>query len=165
MICSVHTLAVTGIQGRVVTAECYISSGLPGFEIVGLPDAAVKEARDRVRAAAKSSDLPFPVSKITVNLAPASVKKAGSHYDLPILLSILSATGIIRRPPSSSAFLGEVSLDGQVRPISGVLPMALAAKQGESKPSTFPPRMRQRPPFPGGLPLSRCTMWRSWRQA
>lgn len=129
MICSVHTLAVTGIQGRVVTAECYISSGLPGFEIVGLPDAAVKEARDRVRAAAKSSDLPFPVSKITVNLAPASVKKAGSHYDLPILLSILSATGIVRRPPSSSAFLGEVSLDGQVRPISGVLPMALAAKQ------------------------------------
>lgn len=129
MICSVHTLSVTGIQGREVTAECYISGGLPGFEIVGLPDAAVKEARDRVRAAVKSSGLNFPVSRITVNLAPASVKKAGSHYDLPILLSILSASGAVRRPPSSSAFLGEVSLDGQVRPISGVLPMALAAKQ------------------------------------
>lgn len=129
MICSVHTLSVTGIQGQVVTAECYISGGLPGFEIVGLPDAAVKEARDRVRAAVKSSGLNFPVSRITVNLAPASVKKAGSHYDLPILLSILSASGAVRRPPSSSAFLGEVSLDGQVRPISGVLPMALAAKQ------------------------------------
>lgn len=129
MICSVRTLAVTGIQGRVVTAECYISSGLPGFDIVGLPDAAVKEARDRVRAAAKSSGLSFPVSKITVNLAPAGLKKAGSHYDLPILLSILSASGAVRRPSSSSAFLGEVSLDGQVRPISGVLPMALAAKQ------------------------------------
>ncbi len=129
MICSVRTLAVTGIRGRGVTAECYISSGLPGFDIVGLPDAAVKEARDRVRAAAKSSGLSFPVSKITVNLAPAGLKKAGTHYDLPILLSILAAAGIVRRPPSTAAFVGEVSLDGQVRSISGVLPMALAAKQ------------------------------------
>lgn len=129
MICSVCTLAVTGIEGRVVTAESYISGGLPGFEIVGLPDAAVKEARDRVRAAAKSSGLPFPVSRITVNLAPAGVKKTGSHYDLPILLSILAASGAVRRPPSGSAFLGEVSLDGRVRAISGVLPMALAAKR------------------------------------
>ncbi len=129
MICSVRTLAVTGIRGRAVTAECYISSGLPGFDIVGLPDAAVKEARDRVRAAAKSSGLSFPVSKITVNLAPASVKKAGTHYDLPILLSILAAAGTVRRPKSSCAFLGEVSLDGKIRAISGVLPMALAAKR------------------------------------
>ena len=129
MICSVKTLGVTGIQGSLVTAECYISSGLPGFDIVGLPDAAVKEARDRVRAAAKSSGLSFPVSRITVNLAPASLKKAGTHYDLPILLSILCASGSIRRPRSTSAFLGEVSLDGQIRPISGVLPMALAAKR------------------------------------
>ena len=129
MICSVKTLSVSGIRGSVVTAECYISNGLPGFDIVGLPDAAVKEARDRVRAAAKSSGLGFPVSRITVNLAPASQKKAGSHYDLPILLSILSACGSIRRPRSTSAFLGEVSLDGTLRPISGVLPMALAAKR------------------------------------
>ncbi len=129
MICSVKTLSVTGIQGAVVTVECYISSGLPGFDIVGLPDAAVKEARERVRAAAKSSGLCFPVSRITVNLAPASLKKTGSHYDLPILLSILAAAGSIRRPRSNSAFLGEVSLDGQIRPISGVLPMALAAKR------------------------------------
>lgn len=129
MICSVKTLGISGIKGSLVTAECFISSGLPGFDIVGLPDAAVKEARDRVRAAAKSSRLTFPSSRITVNLAPASLKKAGSHYDLPILLSILSASGSIRRPRSSSAFLGEVSLDGQIRPISGVLPMALAAKR------------------------------------
>ena len=129
MICSVKTLGITGIQGSLVTAECFISSGLPGFDIVGLPDAAVKEARDRVRAAAKSSGLSFPVSRITVNLAPASLKKAGTHYDLPILLSILSAAGSVRRPKSNSAFLGEVSLDGQIRPISGVLPMALAAKK------------------------------------
>lgn len=129
MICSVRTLGVTGIRGSAVTAECYISSGLPGFDIVGLPDAAVKEARDRVRAAAKSSGLSFPVSRITVNLAPASLKKTGTHYDLPILLSILAAAGSVRRPKSTSAFLGEVSLDGQIRPISGVLPMALAAKK------------------------------------
>ena len=129
MICSVKTLGIWGIRGSLVTAECFISNGLPGFDIVGLPDAAVKEARDRVRAAAKSSGLTFPVSRITVNLAPASVKKSGSQYDLPILLSILAAAGSVRRPRSDSAFLGEVSLDGQVRPISGVLPMALAAKQ------------------------------------
>ena len=129
MICSVKTMGISGIRGSAVTAECYISSGLPGFDIVGLPDAAVKEARDRVRAAAKSSGLRFPVSRITVNLAPASQKKSGTHYDLPILLSILAAAGSIRRPKSTSAFLGELSLDGQIRPISGVLPMALAAKR------------------------------------
>ncbi len=129
MICSVRTLGLSGIRGTGVVAECYISNGLPGFDIVGLPDATVKEARERVRAAAKNSGLTFPASRITVNLAPANLKKAGTHYDLPILLSILCAAGSIRRPRSTSAFLGEVSLDGQLRPISGVLPMALAAKQ------------------------------------
>jgi len=129
MICSVRTLGISGINGNPVTAECYISNGLPGFDIVGLPDAAVKEARERVRAAAKSSGLGFPVSRITVNLAPANLKKAGSHYDLPILLSILCASGAVRRPKSTSAFIGEVSLDGQLRPVSGVLSMALAAKK------------------------------------
>ena len=129
MICSIRTLGLTGIHCSAVTAECYVSGGLPGFDIVGLPDAAVKEARERVRAAAKSSGLEFPASHITVNLSPASQKKAGTHYDLPILLGILCATGEIRRPRSTTAFLGEVSLDGQIRPVSGVLPMALAAKR------------------------------------
>ncbi len=129
MICSVKTVGITGIRGQGVVAECYISNGLPGFDIVGLPDAAVKEARERVRAAAKNSGLTFPTSRITVNLAPANLKKAGTHYDLPILLSIMAAAGSVRRPKSSSAFLGEVSLDGQLRPVSGVLPMALAAKR------------------------------------
>ena len=129
MICSVKTLGITGIKGNAVTAECYISNGLPGFDIVGLPDAAVKEARERVRAAAKNSGLGFPVSRITVNLAPANLKKAGTHYDLPILLSVLAASGAVRRPKSTCAFVGEVSLEGKLRPISGVLPMALAAKR------------------------------------
>ena len=129
MICSVRTLGVNGISGSLVMAESYISNGLPNFEIVGLPDTAVKEARNRVRAAARSSGMSFPVSRITVNLAPASLRKSGTHYDLPILLSILAASGAVRRPSSTCAFLGEVSLDGQVRPVSGVLPMALAAKR------------------------------------
>ena len=129
MICSVRTLGINGICGSSVVAECYISNGLPGFDVVGLPDTAVKEARERVRAAAKNSGLSFPVSRITVNLAPASMKKAGTHYDLPILLSILCASGSVRAPRSTSAFLGELSLDGKLRPVSGVLPMALAAKR------------------------------------
>ena len=129
MICSVYTAGLSGIHGSVVTVECYISNGLPNFDIVGLPDAAVKEARERVRAAAKNSGLRFPTGRITVNLAPANQKKTGTHYDLPILLGIMSACGAVRRPRSTSAFLGELSLDGQIRPISGVLPMAMAAKK------------------------------------
>ncbi len=129
MICSVRTMSITGIQGSPVVVECYISNGLPAFDIVGLPDAAVKEARERVRAAAKTSGMRFPTGRITVNLAPASQKKAGTHYDLPILIGIMSACGAVRRPRSSSAFLGELSLDGMIRPISGVLPMAIAAKK------------------------------------
>lgn len=128
MICSVHTLGISGICGSKVTVECYISNGLPAFDIVGLPDAAVKEARERVRAAAKTSGLRFPTGRITVNLAPANLKKVGTHYDLPILLSIMSACGAVKRPRSSSAFIGELSLDGQIRSVSGVLPMAIAAK-------------------------------------
>ena len=96
MICSVHTLGITGINGSKVTVECYISNGLPAFDIVGLPDAAVKEARERVRAAAKTSGMRFPTGRITVNLAPANQKKAGTHYDLPILLSIMSACGAVK---------------------------------------------------------------------
>jgi len=129
MICSVHTLSVTGICGSAVRVECYISNGLPAFDVVGLPDAAVKEARDRVRAAVKNCGMRFPTGRITVNLAPASLKKAGTHYDLPILIGIMSACGAVRRPASTSAFIGEVSLDGQIRPVAGVLPMAIAAKR------------------------------------
>lgn len=128
MICSIRSLGLSGINGSVVRVECFISNGLPAFDIVGLPDAAVKEARERVRAAAKTSGLKFPTGRITVNLAPASLKKAGTHYDLPILISIMCACDLIKRPSSTSAILGELSLDGQIRPVSGVLPMAIAAK-------------------------------------
>ncbi len=129
MICSVRSMCINGIRGSLVQVECYISNGLPAFDIVGLPDMVVKEARERVRAAAKSCGLRFPTGRITVNLAPASVKKMGTHFDLPILLCVMSACGAIKRPPSNTAFLGELSLDGEIRPINGVLPMAIAAKR------------------------------------
>lgn len=129
MISSIYSMGVNGILGSGVTVECYITNGLPSFEIVGLPDAAVKEARERVRAAAKTSGMRFPAGRITINLAPAGMKKAGTHYDLPILLSILSAYNLIRRPSADSAFIGELSLDGKIRPVPGVLPMAMAAKR------------------------------------
>ena len=129
MVCSVNTMGIDGINGVHIVAECYVTSGLPGFDIVGLPDSAVKEARERVRAAAKTSGMRFPVSRIAVNLSPANMRKTGTHFDLPILLSVLSASGIIHRPPSSSAFIGELSLDGQIRPVNGVLSMAIAARR------------------------------------
>ena len=129
MHCSVKTLGLSGIRGYAVTTECFLANGLPGFDIVGLPDAAMKEARERVRAAAKTSGLRFPVGRITVNMAPANQKKSGAHYDLPILLSILCASGAVTPPPESAAFLGELSLEGKLRSVTGVLPMALAAKK------------------------------------
>ena len=129
MLCEVRSLGLTGISGYEVRAECDLSGGLPAFEIVGLPDTAVKEARDRVRAAIKNCGFPFPVSRITVNLAPADRKKGGTVYDLPILVGILAAAGQLRLPSGSCAFVGELSLSGQLRPVSGMLPMALAARR------------------------------------
>jgi magnesium chelatase family protein len=104
-----------------------LSSGLPNFDIVGLPDAAVKEARERVRAATKICGMRFPVSRITVNLAPADTRKAGTVYDLPVMLGILIAFGNIKPLPLDSAFFGELSLSGELRHVPGALPMALCA--------------------------------------
>ena len=129
MLCEVRSLGLAGISGYEVRAECDLSGGLPAFEIVGLPDAAVKEARDRVRAAIKNCGFSFPVSRITVNLAPADRKKAGTVYDLPILVGILAAGEQLRLPAGPCAFVGELSLSGKLRPIPGMLPMALAARR------------------------------------
>ncbi|MDD5938478.1 MAG: YifB family Mg chelatase-like AAA ATPase [Clostridiales bacterium] len=130
MMTQVRSLGLRGVEGYEVTAECDLSGGLPNFEIVGLPDAAVKEARDRVRAAVKNCGFSFPVSRITVNLAPADRKKGGTMYDLPILVGILAAQGELPRPGPEAAFLGELSLSGAVRSVPGMLPMALAARAG-----------------------------------
>ncbi len=131
MVSRVRSLGLQGIGGYEVSCECFLSNGLPGFDIVGLPDAAVKEARERVRAAIKTAGLSFPVSRLTVNLAPADTKKAGTVYDLPIMLGILLCTGQLKGLPESSAFIGELSLSGELRAVRGALPMALhAAKCG-----------------------------------
>lgn len=128
MVVTVRSLGLSGITGYEVSAECFLSGGLPAFDIVGLPDASVREARERVRAAVKNCGVKFPVSRITVNLAPAGQKKAGTLYDLPIFVGILAAKGDLPALPSDAAFLGELSLSGGLRPVAGVLPMALAAR-------------------------------------
>ena len=129
MVSSIRSLGVSGIGGYEVQVECFLSRGLPNFDVVGLPDASVKEARDRIRAAIKNAGLEFPVSRLTINLAPADKKKAGTAYDLPMLLGILSAAGTIEQPGRESAFFGELSLTGELRPVTGALPMALAARR------------------------------------
>ena len=129
MVSKIRSFGLKGIGGYEVSVECYVSNGLPGFDIVGLPDTAVKEARDRVRAAIKNSGYKFPVSKMTVNLAPADTKKVGTVYDLPVLLGLLSATEQIKKIGNDCAFFGELSLLGDVRPVFGALPMAIAAQR------------------------------------
>ena len=127
MLATIRSLGVKGIGGYGVSVEVFVSNGLVNFDIVGLPDAAVKEARERVRAAIKSNGFKFPVSRVTVNLAPADTKKAGTVYDLPIMLGILAATGVIRQPKPDCAFFGELSLNGTLRHVNGALPRAVAA--------------------------------------
>ena len=127
MVVTVRSLGLSGISGYEVSVECFLSGGLPAFDVVGLPDAAVRESRERVRAAIKACGARFPVSRITVNLAPAGQRKEGTVYDLPILLGILTAAEELKGLPADAAFLGELSLTGALRPVTGVLPMALCA--------------------------------------
>lgn len=139
MVSKIYAFGLSGASGYVVTAECIISGGMAAFDIIGLPDAAVRESRDRVRAAAKSLSFFFPSSRVTVNLAPAGTKKEGAIYDLPILLSVLCASGTLPAIPEGAAFIGELSLTGELRPARGVLSMALAAKANGFK-TFFVPR-------------------------
>ena len=131
VLCKLRSLGLQGVTGYEVTAECDLSGGLPNFDIVGLPDAAVKEARERVRSAVKNCGFSFPVSRITVNLAPANRRKAGTVYDLPILVGLLRAGGQLPDGDwtRQAAFVGELSLSGELRPVQGMLPMALAARR------------------------------------
>ncbi|MBI4351253.1 MAG: YifB family Mg chelatase-like AAA ATPase [Elusimicrobia bacterium] len=132
MLSKLNTLCLKGIDGREVLAEVYIASGLPAYSVVGLPDAAVKEAKDRVVAAVRNSGFDFPSRRITVNLAPAEIRKAGTHFDLPIALGVIAASGKLgKKPPARfghAYFIGELALDGALRPVAGVLPMLLALK-------------------------------------
>ncbi len=129
MVAKVHSMGIFGMEAFPVEVETDISAGLPAFELVGLPDAAVKESRDRVRSAMKNCGFQFPVGRITMNLAPADRKKAGPLYDLPLLVSLLTASRQLSCRTEDAVFLGELSLSGEVRPVRGVLVMACAAKE------------------------------------
>ena len=129
MFCSCTGMGILGINAYKVAVEVDLSDSFPGFDIVGLPDAAVKESRDRVHTAIFNSGFMFPVGKIVVNLAPSDIKKAGSLYDLPILLGILRADCQIEADFEGCAFIGELSLEGTIKPVAGILPMVLEAKR------------------------------------
>ena len=133
MLAKVRSGAVVGLDGAIVEVEVDKSSGLPAFTIVGLPDAAVQESKERVRAAIRNSGCTFPMKRIVVNLAPADLKKAGPAYDLPIAVCILMSSEQVSADVDDIMFLGELSLDGSLRHTNGVLPMvALAHEEGIS---------------------------------
>ena len=124
------SFGLKGLNGFPVEVEADLSGGMPALSIVGLPDSAVRESGDRVHAALKNLGFKWPDRRITINLAPADVRKTGPVYDLPLLLAVLAASGQLEPPPKDTAFLGELALDGSLRPVSGVLPMALEAAAG-----------------------------------
>ncbi len=128
MIAKVQSYALSGLEGVCVTVETDISKGIPAYEMVGLPDTAVKESKERVRSAIKNSGLEFPLHKITVNFAPAYVKKEGSSFDLPVAVSLLLAYGVLQASVQDYVFLGELALNGDLRPVSGVLPSIISAR-------------------------------------
>jgi len=139
MISHIFSSCVIGIEAYEITVETDIGSGLPGFNIVGLPDTAIKESRDRIKAAIKNSDFSFPSKKITINLAPADIKKEGASFDLPIALSILACEGVIDCSGLGDfVFCGELSLDGTLKPMSGALPIALSLKNMGKKKIVLP---------------------------
>lgn len=138
MFAKAKSLGIYGMDAFSVVVEADLSKGLPRFDIVGLPDAAVKESRERVRASIKNCRFEYPVSRITVNIAPADIKKEGPLYDLPIFMALLAATGQIKGSLDDYAFVGELSLDGEIRPCTGILPMVLKARE-QGVPAVFIP--------------------------
>lgn len=130
MVSRINTVAFEGIEARLVEVECALAPGLPSFSIVGLPDKAVSEARERVRAALAAMSIALPARKITINLSPANLPKEGSHFDLPIALALLAETGMLNRDDLAGVLaIGELSLDGTLTPVTGALPSAFAAAE------------------------------------
>jgi magnesium chelatase family protein len=154
MIAKILSSAVIGIDAYIVEVEVDISQGLPSFATVGLPEGAVRESKERVKAAIKNSGYHFPSDRITVNLAPADIKKEGSAFDLPMALGILAATGLVKRSSFSEyLFLGELALDGLIRPVKGVLPMAIAAKELKFKGIFLPTQNAPEAGVVGGIDI------------
>ncbi len=138
MFSRINSMGVLGLESYMVSVEADISRGMPKFELVGLPDAAVSEAKNRVRSAAGNCGFEFPLERITVNLAPADMRKEGTVYDLPVLMALLSASEQISFDLSDCAFIGEISLDGLIRRVNGALPMVIRARKSGIK-SVFVP--------------------------
>ena len=140
MLASLRSAAVFGVEAYPVHVEVDVAFGLPHFSMVGLPDATVRESRDRVRSAIRNSGFEFPHHRITVNLAPADVRKAGSSFDLPIALGLLATSGPLnRRCVDDTVIVGELSLDGAINGIRGVLPIAVGARRLGMKRLLLPP--------------------------
>ena len=130
MLAKVLSFGLNGIDGYKVTVEVDISAGLPKFDIVGLGDTAIKEAKERVKSAIRNSGLKYPISAITCNLAPADMKKEGTFYDLAIAIAILSASEVVDyKKIGDTIFLGELSLNGEIKKVTGLLPLLIAAKE------------------------------------
>src|SRR6056297_1807797 len=129
MVSRVYCASTIGVDAKIIEVETSLSGGLPRFYLVGLPDRAVSEARDRVEAAVKNTGASFPFGKVTVNLAPADLPKEGSAFDLPIAVAILEASGQLRSNKlDDTLILGELALDGKLRPVKGILPMVVEAR-------------------------------------
>ena len=132
MLSMVKTISLNGLEGHLIDVQTDINSGIPSFEIVGLPDTTVKEAKERVKTAIKNLKYQFPSKKILINLAPANLRKGGSRFDLPIAIGILLALGIVSPNVQNSLyntiFIGELSLSGKINRINGVLPMCIEAR-------------------------------------
>lgn len=129
MLSIVKSISLLGLDGCLISVQVDVSGGLPGWDIVGLPDASVKEAKERVRTAIKNSGYELQSRKIIVNLAPADTKKEGSAFDLPIAIGILICTEVINEISENIAFIGELSLDGKINKVNGILPMCIEAKK------------------------------------
>lgn len=129
MIAKIHCFSLSGLEGVPVEVETDVNRGLPAYEMVGLPDAAVRESKERVRSALKNSGLSFPLNKITVNFAPADIRKEGASFDLAVALSLLLASGQLGKGDTEEyVFLGELSLSGELRPVGGLLPILISAR-------------------------------------
>ena len=147
MLARVFSCAVIGLEGVIIEVEVDTSTGLGGMDIVGLPDKAVQESRERVQSAIKNAGLPFPRKRVIVNLAPAAVRKEGPAYDLPIALGVLLMQELL--PPDcvkDALVVGELSLEGTVRHTRGILPIAAVRATGDSDVSSYLPRMRLKRP-------------------
>lgn len=153
MIVKVHTGAVCGLEGKSVIVEADFSNGLPAFDVVGLPDATVREAKERVRAAVKNSGFEFPAKRAIVNLAPADLKKEGTQFDLPIAIAVLAGTGQIKSALDDYIFIGELGLSGELRTVSGVLSLVSCAAECGFKKAVVPMENVEEATLAGGIDI------------